>query len=102
MAIRITARVLLASLASATVLVAGCGSASRTAAVSTAPAPTATIVGSGTPPVAGSARVPRAKRASSMATGRHDHAGEFCSGRDQSRYAGERLVCVTGRLEPKS
>ena len=35
---------------------------------------------------------------STMATGSHDHVGEFCSGRDQARYAGERLVCVTGRL----
>jgi hypothetical protein len=35
-----------------------------------------------------------------MATGRHDHAGQFCSGRHQAKYAGEGLICVTGRLEP--
>jgi hypothetical protein len=34
-----------------------------------------------------------------MATGKHDHAGELCSGRYNARYAGEELTCVTGRLQ---
>lgn len=42
----------------------------------------------------------RTRHASTMATGRNDHAGEFCSGRTQARYTGEGLICVTGRLRP--
>lgn len=100
MNIRTTAPVLLAPIATAALLLAGCGSVSKTAALSATPAPTATNVGSGTPPVAGSSVIPVARRASTMAIGNHDHAGEFCSGRDQARYADERLICVTGRLTP--
>jgi hypothetical protein len=58
-----------------------------------------TMVSSGTPPVAGSTGSSSARRATTMADGKHDHAGEFCSGRDQARYAGEGLICVAGRLK---
>jgi hypothetical protein len=34
-----------------------------------------------------------------MATGKHDHVGELCSGRHNTRYSGERLTCITGRLQ---
>jgi hypothetical protein len=94
------ASVLIAPIAVATLLLAGCGNSGKTAARSTAVAPTATMIGSGRQPVAGSSGTPPGKRASTMATGKHDHAGEFCSGRDQARYAGEGLNCVTGRLRP--
>jgi hypothetical protein len=100
MSIRTAAPVLVASIAAAALLLAGCGGSGKTAATSTALAPTATMVGSGTPPVAGSMGTSGAKRAPTMATGKHDHAGAFCSGRDQARYAGEGLICVTGRLKP--
>ena len=100
MNMRTTAPALIAPIAAAALLLAGCGSSGKTAATSTALAPTATLVGSGAPPVAGSPRTSRAKRAATVATGEHDHAGEFCSGRDQARYAGEGLICVTGRLKP--
>jgi hypothetical protein len=99
MNIRTTATALIAPIAAAALLLAGCGSSGKTAATSTAPAPTATMIGAGTPPVAGSTGTSGAKRAPTMATGKHDHAGEFCSGRDQARYAGEGLICVAGRLK---
>ena len=100
MTIRTTAPALIAPIAAAALLLAGCGSSGKTAARSTAPAPTATMVASGTPPVAGSTGASTAKHAPTMATGKHDHAGEFCSGRDQARYVSEGLICVTGRLKP--
>jgi hypothetical protein len=100
MNMRTTAPFLITPIAVVALLLAGCGNSGKTAATSTVPAPTATMVGSGTPPVAGSTRTSGAKRASTMATGAHDHAGDFCSGRDQARYAGEGLICVTGRLKP--
>ena len=100
MHIRSTAPALIAPIAAATLLLARCGSSGKIAATSTTPAPTATMIGSGTPPVAGSTGTSGAKHAPTMATGKHDHAGEFCSGRDQTRYAGEGLICVTGRLKP--
>jgi hypothetical protein len=84
--------------AAAALLLAACGSSGKTAAVS--PAPTATLIGRGTAPVAGATGSSRAKRAPTIATRKHDHAGGFCSGRDQARYVGERLICVTGRLTP--
>jgi hypothetical protein len=86
--------------AAAAVLLAACGSSGKTAAVSAAPAPTATMIGRGTAPVAGATGSSRANRVPTIATRKHDHAGEFCSGRDQARYVGERLICVTGRLTP--
>jgi hypothetical protein len=98
MNIRITAPALIAPVAAA-LLLAGCGSSGKTAARSTALPPTATMIGSDTPPVVGSTGTSRRKRAPTMATGKHDHAGEFCSGRRQTRYAGEGLICVTGRLK---
>lgn len=101
MNIRITAPTLIAPIAAAALLLGGCGSASKTAVLSASPAPTATNVGGGAPPVAGSSGIPVARGAPTMATGNHDHAGESCSGRDQARYADERLICVTGRLKPK-
>ena len=100
MSIRTTAPTLIAPIAAVALLLAGCSSSGKTAATSTALAPTATMVSSGTPPVAGSTRTSGAKRAPRMATREHDHAGGFCSGRDQARYAGESLICVTGRLKP--
>jgi hypothetical protein len=99
MNIRTTAPALIAPIAAVALLLPGCGSSSKTSATSTALAPTATMVASGRPPVAGSTRTSAANRAT-MATGEHDHAGDFCTGRDQPRYAGEGLVCVTGRLKP--
>jgi hypothetical protein len=95
-----TAPVLIAPIAAAALLLAGCGASAKRAALSSAPAPVATIVASGTPPVAGSKGTSKGKRPSTIATGRRDHAGELCSGREQARYAGERLICVTGRLKP--
>jgi hypothetical protein len=95
-----TVPALIAPIAAAALLLAGCGSSGKTAATSTALAPTATMIGGGTPAVAGSTGTSGVKRAPTMATGKHDHAGEFCSGRRQARYAGEGLVCVTGRLKP--
>ena len=63
----------------------------------------------GTPPtpVAGSrtaARKMTLRRtaATQIGTGKHDHLGELCSGRDEARYAGEGMFCVAGRLELKS
>lgn len=99
MKVRTAAHALSAPLAAA-LLLAGCGSARPTAATSTARAPLAAMVGSGTPPVAGATST-SAKRATTIATGKHDRAGESCSGRDQARFAAEGLVCVTGRLKPK-
>ncbi|MHB8692495.1 MAG: hypothetical protein ACYDHH_14745 [Solirubrobacteraceae bacterium] len=100
MNIRTTAPTLIAPIAAVALLLAGCGSSSKTQAASTAPAPTATMVGSGTPPVAGSTGTSAARRAPTIATSEHYRAGDFCSGRDQARYAGKRLTCVTGRLKP--
>ncbi|MBV8789313.1 MAG: hypothetical protein JOZ00_21850, partial [Mycobacterium sp.] len=40
--------------------------------------------------------------ATQIGTGKHDHLGELCSGRDEARYAGEGMFCVAGRLELKS
>jgi hypothetical protein len=98
---RITASALIAPFAAAALLLAGCGSSGKTAAAkSPAPPPTATMIGRGTPPVAGSTGASGRKRAPMMATGKHDHVDELCSGRDQARYAREGLMCVTGRLKP--
>jgi|GEM_PF-3857147 hypothetical protein len=84
----------------------GCGA--QKAVTSNAPQPTAIAVASGTPPKPGRRR-PESKSTaaesrpgvSQVATGRHDHAGQFCSGRSDARYAGEGLICVTGRLKSK-
>jgi hypothetical protein len=82
----------------------GCGS--QTATTSSTPSPKATAVATGAPPKAGSTR-PKSMTtkssfpASQMASGKQDHAGEFCSGRLNPRYAGEALICVTGRLQKK-
>jgi hypothetical protein len=100
MKIRTTAPALTAPIAVAALLLAGCGSSGKTTARASVPAPTATMVDSGTPPVAGSTRTSGAKRAPTIATRKHDHAGDFCSGREQARYVGEGLICVTGRLKP--
>jgi hypothetical protein len=100
MNIRSTAPALITPIAAAALLFGGCGSSGKTAAASTALVPTATMIGSGTPAAAGSTGASGGKRAPTMATGKHDHAGEFCTGRRQARYAGEGLVCVTGRLKP--
>jgi hypothetical protein len=102
MNIRTTALALTAPITAAALLLGGCGSSGKTAAMSSALAPTATMIGSGTPPVAGSTGAGGAKRELTMANGRHDRVGEFCSGRDQARYTGEGLICVTGRLKPKN
>ena len=76
--------------------------------------PTATAVASspteaGTPPtpVAGARTAARKTAlhrtaATAIGTGKHDHLGELCSGRDEARYAGEGMFCVAGRLELKS
>lgn len=101
MNIRSTAAALIAPIAASALLVAGCGNSEEAVATSTALAPTATMIGSGTPAVAGSTGAVGGKRTPTMATGKHDHAGELCSGRRQAQYAGEGLVCVTGRLKPK-
>lgn len=100
MTARTTAPALIAPIAAVAVLLAGCGSSGKAAATSTALAPTATMVGSGTPPTAGSTRTSGAKRARTITTGERDHAGDFCSGRAPARYAREGLICVTGRLKP--
>ena len=90
---------LTAPITAAALLLAACGSSGTTAATSAARAPTATIVDTGTRPVAGAAGTAGVHRALSVATGTHDHAGELCTGRDQAPYTAERLICVTGRLE---
>ena len=79
----------------------GCGSSSGP--IAQAPPPTATAVGAGTTPTAGVASSASSKKhtRSAMATGKHDHLGEACSGRDQALYAREGMFCVTGRLEKK-
>jgi hypothetical protein len=88
-----------APIAAAFLLLSGCGSSGNSAATSTPPAPTATIVRIDTTP-AGSTPTTGARRAPAMATGEHDRAGDLCSGRDPARYVRERLTCVTGRLRP--
>ena len=44
----------------------------------------------------------RRSAAAETATGKHDHLGELCTGRDESRYTGEGMFCVAGRLRLKS
>ena len=81
-----------------------CGS--QKAATSNATQPIATAVGTSTTPKPDRTRpkpkstAARSRSAvSQMATGEHDHAGQFCSGRSNARYAGEGLMCITGRLQ---
>lgn len=100
MSTRTTVAALVAPIAATTVLLAGCGSSGKTGVRSTPLTPTATMIGRGTPPVTGSTSTSKGKRASTVATGRHNHAGQPCSGRDQAPYADEGLTCVTGRLKP--
>ena len=95
MKIRTTAPALIAPITAA-LLLAGCGISEERV-----PTPTATIVARGTPPTAGPTSTSGDTRAPTMATGTDDHAGQSCSGRAEARYAGEGLICVTGRLKPK-
>ena len=96
----------------AAAFVGGCGGSTH--ANSPAPKPIATMVArssteAGTGPTAlGGSRTPSHRTAphraaaTEIGTGKHDHLGESCSGRDEARYAGEGMFCVAGRLELKS
>jgi hypothetical protein len=81
---------------------AGCGT-DRTA-IGHAPTPTATIVDSGARPLQGSSSSTGASTltTSGIATGKHDHLGQSCSGRDGARFGAEGMVCIVGRLQRKS
>jgi hypothetical protein len=83
------------------VAIAGCGS--KQAASTPAQAPTATLLATGTPPRQGSSSPTTSSKSTNpaIATGRHDHLGELCSGRDEARFVGEDMLCVAGRLQKR-
>jgi hypothetical protein len=85
----------------AAVCLAGCGS--RKAAVARPPMPAATMVATNNPPRHGYSPSTHMSKASTtpMATGKHDRVGKTCSGRNESRFAGESMICITGRLEQR-
>lgn len=86
----------------AAVCLTACGANKRAAAAP--PATTVTVLNGGTSPAPATGSPPRAGKpvARALATGRHDHAGELCSGRTEQRYTAEHMVCIVGRLQTQS
>ena len=86
----------------AAVCLTACGANKRTAG--STPATTVTVLSGDTSPVLATGASQGAGKpvARALATGKHDHAGELCSGRTEQRYAVEHMVCIVGRLQTQS
>lgn len=86
----------------AAVCLTACGANQR--AVASRPATTVTVLTGGTSPVRATGSSPggRTRGTGTLATGKHDNAGDLCSGRTEQRYAAEHMVCIVGRLRKQS